>query len=65
MIKELILPELGEGIEGAEITEVSVAVGDKVSSQDTVLVLESDKASMEIPAENKGIVKEILVSVGD
>lgn len=65
MIKELILPDLGEGIEGAEITEVSVAVGDKVSSQDTVLVLESDKASMEIPAENKGIVKEILVSVGD
>jgi pyruvate dehydrogenase E2 component (dihydrolipoamide acetyltransferase) len=65
VIKELILPELGEGIEGAEITEVSVAVGDKVSSQDTVLVLESDKASMEIPAENKGIVKEILVSVGD
>ena len=65
MIKELILPDLGEGIEGAEITEVSVAVGDKVSSQDTVLVLESDKASMEIPAENKGTVKEILVSVGD
>jgi pyruvate dehydrogenase E2 component (dihydrolipoamide acetyltransferase) len=65
VIKELILPDLGEGIEGAEITEVSVAVGDKVSSQDTVLVLESDKASMEIPAENKGIVKEILVSVGD
>ena len=65
MIKELILPDLGEGIEGAEITEVSVAVGDKVSPQDTVLVLESDKASMEIPAENKGTVKEILVSVGD
>ena len=65
MIKELILLDLGEGIEGAEITEGSVAVGDKVSSQDTVLVLESDKASMEIPAENKGIVKEILVSVGD
>ena len=65
MIKELILPDLGEGIEGAEVSEVSISVGDKVSSNDTVLVLESDKASMEIPAENKGTVKEILVSVGD
>ena len=65
MIKELILPDLGEGIEGAEVSEVSISVGDKVSSNDTVLVLESDKASMEIPAESKGTVKEIFVSVGD
>ena len=65
MIKELILPNLGEGIEGAEVSEVSVSIGDKVSLDDTVLVLESDKASMEIPAENEGIVKEILVSVGE
>ena len=65
MTKELILPDLGEGIEGADVSEISVSVGDKVSSDDTVLVLESDKASMEIPAENNGTVKEILVSVGD
>ena len=65
MIKELKLPDLGEGIEGAEVSEVSVSVGDKVSSNDTVLVLESDKASMEIPAENNGTVKEVLISVGD
>ena len=65
MIKELNLPDLGEGIEGAEVSEVSVSVGDKVSSNDTVLVLESDKASMEIPAENNGTVKEVLISVGD
>ena len=65
MIKELILPNLGEGIEGAEVSEISVSIGDKVSLDDTVLVLESDKASMEIPAENEGIVKEILVSVGE
>ena len=65
MIKELILPDLGEGIEGAEVSELSVSVGDKVSSNDTVLVLESDKASMEIPAENNGTVKEVLISVGD
>ena len=65
MIKELKLPDLGEGIEGAEVSEVSVSVGDKVSSNDTVLVLESDKASMEIPAENNGTVREVLISVGD
>ena len=65
MIKELKLPDLGEGIEGAEVSEVSVSVGDKVSLNDTVLVLESDKASMEIPAENNGTVREVLISVGD
>ena len=53
MIKDLLLPDLGEGIEGAEVSEVSVSVGDKVSPDDIVLVLESDKASMEIPAETQ------------
>lgn len=65
MIKEIILPDLGEGIEGAEVSEVSVASGDTVSPDDTILVLESDKASMEIPAEVSGIVKETLVAAGD
>ncbi len=65
MIKEIILPDLGEGIEGAEVSEVSVASGDTVSPDDTILVLESDKASMEIPAEVSGIVKDIFVAAGD
>ena len=65
MIKDLLLPDLGEGIEGAEVSEVSVSVGDKVSPNDIVLVLESDKASMEIPAETPGTIKEVLVAVGD
>ena len=51
MIKEVLLPDLGEGIEGAEVSEVSVSIGAKVQEDDTILVLESDKASMEIPAE--------------
>ena len=42
-----------------------VSVGDTVSKDDTLLVLESDKASMEIPAEEEGVIKEILVSSGD
>ena len=65
MIKEIILPDLGEGIEGAEVSEVSVSPGDSIQSDDTILVLESDKASMEIPAELNGIVKEVSVAVGE
>ena len=42
-----------------------MSVGDTVSKDDTLLVLESDKASMEIPAEDAGEIKEILVSPGD
>ena len=65
MVKEVLLPDLGEGIEGADVSEVVVSVGDTVAKDDTLLVLESDKASMEIPAEEAGVVKEILVSSGD
>jgi len=65
MIKEVILPDLGEGIDGAEVSEVSVSVGDIVESDDTILVLESDKASMEIPADVNGSITEILVSAGE
>ena len=60
-----MLPDLGEGIDGADVSEVVVSVGDTVSKEDTLLVLESDKASMEIPAEDTGVIKEILVSPGD
>ena len=65
MIKDIHLPDLGEGIEGAEISEVAVAPGDTVTVEDTIFVLESDKASMEIPAEVNGMVTEIAVAAGD
>ena len=65
MVREVLLPDLGEGIDGADVSEVVVSVGDTVSEGDTLLVLESDKASMEIPAEDSGVIKEILVSPGD
>jgi len=65
MIKNIILPDLGEGIEGAEVSEVAVAPGDTITAEDTILVLESDKASMEIPAEVTGTVTEISVAAGD
>jgi len=63
--KEIKLPDLGEGIEGAEVIEVKVSIGDKLKPEDTILVLESDKASMEIPAEVIGVATKVAVKVGD
>ena len=65
MIKEILLPDLGEGIDGASVSEVSVSVGDTVGFNDTILVVESEKVSMEIPADVNGNITEISVSVGD
>ena len=65
MLKEVLLPDLGEGIESADVSEILVSAGDSVSTDDIFLVLESDKASMEIPAENNGKVKEVFVKAGD
>ena len=65
MIKKIHLPNLGEGIESAEVSEVVVGPGDTVTAEDTILVLESDKASMEIPAEVNGTVTDVSVSSGD
>jgi len=64
MIKNITLPNLGEGIDSAEISEIIVKKGDLVSPDDIILVLESEKASMEIPAEVEGKVCEIMVSNG-
>ena len=65
MLKEILLPDLGEGIDSADVSEILVSPGDTVSVDDTILVLESDKASMEIPTENAGIIKKVFVAVGD
>ena len=65
MLKKIVLPDLGEGIDSADVSEILIKPGDTVSVDDIILVLESDKASMEIPSENKGIVKEVFVVMGD
>ena len=64
MNKKIKLPDLGEGIEGAEVSEVKVSIGDKLKPEDTILVLESDKASMEIPIDCDCTIKDILVKEG-
>ena len=65
MVKEILLPDLGEGIDGADVSEVVVSVGDTVSKDDTLLVLESDKASMEISSPASGKIENIKVNEGD
>ncbi|GHC16021.1 hypothetical protein GCM10010082_03420 [Kushneria pakistanensis] len=65
MSSEIIkVPDIG-GSEGVEIIEISVQAGDTINAEDTMIVLESDKASMDIPAPRAGKVKKVLVSEGD
>jgi len=65
MIKKIInIPDLGEA-EDVEVIEICVKAGDQVDSEDPIIVLESDKAAMEIPASLAGKVISIEVSVGD
>ena len=58
------IPDIG-GAEGAEIVEVLVAPGDAIEVEESLIVVESDKASMEIPAPQAGVVAELRVAVGD
>ena len=65
MTEQLIkVPDIG-GAEGAEVVEVLVAVGDHIALEQSLVVVESDKASMEIPADVAGIVTTLRVAVGD
>jgi len=57
-------PDLGD-IDEAEIIEINVAEGDSVEAEQTILVIESDKASLEVPCPEAGTVKKLLVKVGD
>lgn len=63
-IKEIKIPDLGN-ISSADVIEVAVKSGDHVKKEDALITLESDKASMDIPSPEEGIVKEIKVKVGD
>lgn len=65
MTEELIkVPDIG-GAEGAEVVEVLVAPGDTIEVEQSLIVVESDKASMEIPTPLAGVVGELRVAVGD
>jgi dihydrolipoamide dehydrogenase len=61
---ELNVPDIGD-FDEVEVIEVLVAPGDTVQAEQSLITVESDKASMEIPAEQGGVIKEVLVKVGD
>ena len=63
-IEKLKVPDLGDSSE-VEVIELLVSVGQSVEENDSLLVLESDKAAMEIPAPMAGVVKSISVNLGD
>ncbi|HEX5486103.1 MAG TPA: dihydrolipoyl dehydrogenase [Limnobacter sp.] len=61
---KLLVPDIGDFAE-VEVIEVLVKVGDKVEKEQSLITVESDKASMEIPASESGVVTEMLVKLGD
>ena len=62
-IKDVNVPDIGG--DEVNVTEIMVAVGDTVSEEQSLITVEGDKASMEVPAPFGGVVKEILVKSGD
>jgi pyruvate dehydrogenase E2 component (dihydrolipoamide acetyltransferase) len=61
---DIAVPDVGDA-DGVEVVEVSVAPGDSVANGDLLVILESDKASMEVPCEHTGTVVRVHVKVGD
>src|SRR3990167_2066308 len=62
-VKDVLVPDLG-GTAAVDVIEISVKPGDRVSKEQTLLVLESDKATVEVPSPFEGVVQQIVVSVG-
>lgn len=65
MIKEFILPELGENIESAEVVDVLVKEGDTITKNQAVLEIETEKATIEVPSTVEGKITKLNVKAGD
>ncbi len=61
---EIVVPDIGN-FESVDVIEVLVSVGDTIAKEDSLITVESDKASMDIPSSHAGVVKELKVAVGD
>jgi len=62
--QDIRIPDIGDA-DDVEVVEIIAAAGDEVGEEDPIIVIESDKASMEVPAGQAGTIAEITVSVGD
>lgn len=65
MVKELKLPELGENIDSADVLNVLVKPGDKIEIDQSVIEIETDKATIEVPSNISGIITELKVKPGE
>jgi dihydrolipoamide dehydrogenase len=63
-VTDVTVPDIGD-FDDVPIIEILVAVGDRVSAEDPLVTLESDKATMDVPAPIDGVVKQLAVQVGD
>ncbi len=63
-LEEILVPDIGD-FDSVDVIEVLVSEGDSVEEEDSLITLESDKASMDIPAPKAGIVKQLKIAVGD
>ena len=63
-IKEVFVPDIGD-FKDVPVIEILVKAGDTVKAEDSLITVESDKATMEIPAPFAGVIKEIKIKMGD
>ncbi|NCF16114.1 MAG: hypothetical protein GWP62_12440, partial [Gammaproteobacteria bacterium] len=61
---DIVVPDLGD-FENVEVIEVLVGAGDSVAREDGLVTVETDKASMDIPAPENGVIEKLTLSVGD
>ncbi len=62
--KEILLPDIGD-FDTVDVIEIAISVGDTINAEETIITLESDKATMDIPSPSSGMIKKLLVNVGD
>ena len=65
MAQEFKLPELGENIESADVLSVLVKPGDEIEKEQSIIEIETDKATIEVPSSISGKIKEVLIKQGD
>ena len=63
-VKQVLVPDIGN-FKDVSVIEVAVKAGDKVSAEQALISLETDKATIDVPAPFDGVVKEVKVKVGD
>tara|TARA_R110002020_G_scaffold254617_1_gene468329 strand:- start:4934 stop:6790 length:1857 start_codon:yes stop_codon:yes gene_type:complete len=65
MAIEVKIPQISEGVDSAEVVEILVSKGDSIKEEQSIIAIETDKASVEVPSSHSGTVKEIKVKEGD